>query len=163
MPDYPILINNPSNQSVSAPPHPTCPSTRTCSSSRRCAPGLVSCRHKEALALASVNSKLQQSHLLTDRKAVPAFRPAVSCHMDYSSYFPQNYQSLTAANLQAANTAFSPNGNAQQPQQPRQNGQLSQLPQNMFFLDDPFDVKMETNRPADIDHASFSSIPLPHV
>jgi len=86
--------------------------------------------------------------------------------MDYS-FFPSTYQTLPAADLQAATSALNVNGNPQQQQQrpQRQNAQLSHLPGDMFFLDDPFNVKMETTRPGDIiDHASFSSIhPLSHV
>jgi bZIP transcription factor len=81
--------------------------------------------------------------------------------MDYSSYFPPNYQSLTAANLRAANSTFQVSG--QQPQRPQQgqNGQMAQLPQDMFFLnDDPFDVKMEAQaRAGEIDLSSKTLYP----
>jgi hypothetical protein len=81
--------------------------------------------------------------------------------MDYSSYFPQNYQSLTAANLQAANSAFQVAGQQQQRPQQSQNGQMTQLPQDMFFLnDDPFDVKMEAQaRAGEIDLTSNNPSP----
>jgi len=87
--------------------------------------------------------------------------------MDYSSYFPQNYQSLTAANLQAANSAFQLAGQQPQGQQQRQNGQMAQLPQDLFFLNhDLFDVKMEAQaRAGDIDLSSKPPpvAPLSHV
>jgi len=87
----------------------------------------------------------------------PSCSPSAPAPMDYS-FFPSTYP---AADLQALNLNGNPQQQQQQPQ--RQNGQLSQLPGDIFFLDDPFNVKMETTRPGDIDHASFSSIhPLSH-
>ena len=92
--------------------------------------------------------------------------------MDYSSFFPPQYQHLTAANLQAANSAFSlnqstPTNAIHQQQQQRQQQQhpsnpVSQLQQNMFFLD-PFDTKLEHPQPNDLDHTSHSSTPNFHV
>jgi hypothetical protein len=84
--------------------------------------------------------------------------------MDYNAFYTHPYstpnpQPLSHANLQAANngTAF-PTTNQIQSNQPNP---ISQLQQNMFFLD-PFDTKMEDSQcPIDADPASYSSIPLP--
>jgi hypothetical protein len=91
--------------------------------------------------------------------------------MDYSTFYPQTtFPNLTAANLQA-NHAFSLNPNTnttaltqQQPrqQQPPQQQQpsgnnISQLQQNMFYLD-PFEAKVDQSQCPDLDHASFSSM-----
>jgi hypothetical protein len=90
--------------------------------------------------------------------------------MDFNSFYASQtaYPNLTAANLQA-NHAFSLNPNTnttslnqQQPrqQQPQQQQQpqnnMSQLQQNMFFLD-PFESKVDQSQCPDLDHASFSS------
>lgn len=80
--------------------------------------------------------------------------------MDYSSFFPQQYPNLTAANLQAAaNSTFSLNQNpstnaGQQQQQQQSSNTVSQLQQNMFYLD-PFDADCPPSN--DLDHASHSS------
>jgi hypothetical protein len=78
--------------------------------------------------------------------------------MDYSSatFFPQ-YSTLTSENLAASNNAFSLNPSPQQQQRSQNNNPVSQLQQNMFYLD-PFDAKLEQPHSNDIDHASFSSI-----
>jgi hypothetical protein len=81
--------------------------------------------------------------------------------MDYNAFFSQPYQNLTAANLQAANNAFSLNTGPpntshrqqQQQQQQPQNNHVSQLPQNVFYMD-PFDTKIEPTQTNDLDHAS---------
>jgi hypothetical protein len=81
--------------------------------------------------------------------------------MDYT-FFPQQYPNLTTANLQAANRAFNinpgpPNAPRQQQQhQQQQSNPVSQLQQNMFYLD-PFNTKMEQPQSNDVDHASYSS------
>jgi hypothetical protein len=83
--------------------------------------------------------------------------------MDYSSFYPQQYSTLTAENLQAANNAFAVNGNLPHlPQQNQPNGNntnnnVAQLQQNMFYLD-PFDTNVKPDS-IDPDHASYSSIP----
>jgi hypothetical protein len=87
--------------------------------------------------------------------------------MDYSSFFSQQYPNLTAANLQAANSTFSfnqrPATNAVHQQQRQQQQQqqpsipVSQLQQNLFYLD-PFDTKIEPQS-NDLDHTSYSSTP----
>ena len=82
--------------------------------------------------------------------------------MDYSSFFPQQYPNLTTANLQAANSAFSlnqnPPTNANHQQRQQSSNPVSQLQQNMFYLN-PFDTKPEHPQPNDFDHASYSSTP----
>src|SRR5271170_447346 len=89
--------------------------------------------------------------------------------MDYSAFYNQPYptantQPLSHANLQAANgNAFSlnpspPSANQIQSNQQTQSNPISQLQQNMFYLD-PFNTKMEC--PPDVDHGSYSS-PLPY-
>jgi hypothetical protein len=78
--------------------------------------------------------------------------------MDYSSFFPHQYPNLTAANLQAAaNSTFqlnqNPPTNAGQQQQQSSNT-VSQLQQNMFYLD-PFDADCPPSN--EVDHGSHSS------
>lgn len=112
-----------------------------------------------------VSFQSSEPGLLTQR---PARCPLPQIAMDYSSYFPENYQSLTAANLQAANSAFQVAGQQQQRPQQSQNGQMPQLPQDMFFLnDDPFDAKMEAQaRAGEIDLSSktpFPAVTLSHM
>jgi hypothetical protein len=89
--------------------------------------------------------------------------------MDYSSFFSQQYPNVTPQNFQASNNAFNPqhnnsnnsnNSNEQQRRQQSQsqqqnNNQISQLQQNMFYLD-PFDTKVEQHS-NDPDHTSYSS------
>ena len=79
--------------------------------------------------------------------------------MDYT-FFPEQYPNLTRANLQAANNAFSinpsPSNAPRQPQQQQQSNPVSQLQQNMFYLD-PFDTKIDQPQSNDVDHASYSS------
>jgi hypothetical protein len=77
--------------------------------------------------------------------------------MDYATFYPQHYQTLTTENLQAVNNAFQVNGSNQHPlpQQEQQPSNVAQLPQNMFFLD-PFDTKGPEGS-NDQDHASYSS------
>jgi hypothetical protein len=78
--------------------------------------------------------------------------------MDYSSFYPQQYSTLTAENLQAANNAFAVNGlinNAPAPNNGQPANNVAQLQQNMFYLD-PFDHngKVESN---DYEQGSHSS------
>ena len=72
---------------------------------------------------------------------------------------------MTVANLQAAtNSTFSLNQNiptngTPQHRQQQPSNPVSQLQQNMFYLD-PFDTKLEHPQSNDLDHASYSSTPL---
>jgi hypothetical protein len=107
--------------------------------------------------------------------------------MDYGSFYPQQqqqqqqqaYPNLTAANLQNlqtnTNNSFQlnpspptltqPNSTDQCPNHqnsisPLQQNNIAPLQANMFYLD-PFDTKVDTSQAAnDLDHASYSSIPL---
>jgi hypothetical protein len=88
--------------------------------------------------------------------------------MDFSTYCPDGYSTLTTEHLQAANNAFALNGNLPPgPSQPcpgnnslpQTNNNIAQLQQNMFFLD-PFETNTKVD-PVDQDHASYSSIFLP--
>lgn len=84
--------------------------------------------------------------------------------MDYNTFFSQPYQNLTAANLQATNNAFPintspPNASHRQQQQQAQSNPVSQLQQNLFYLD-PFEAKVEPTQSNDLDHVSCNpSIP----
>jgi len=83
--------------------------------------------------------------------------------MDYSNFYANPYppptaQPLTHANLQAANgNAFSHNPSPQSNQQTQANP-ITQLQQNMFYLD-PFDTKMDHSEcPPEFDSASCESL-----
>jgi hypothetical protein len=85
--------------------------------------------------------------------------------MDFSTYCPEGYSTLTTEHLQAANNGFALNGNLPPgPSQPcpgnnslpQANNNVAQLQQNMFFLD-PFETNTKVD-PLDQDHASYSSM-----
>ena len=81
--------------------------------------------------------------------------------MDYSSFFSQQYPNLTTTNLQGATFSLNQNPptnvtHQQQQQQQQPSNTVSQLQQNMFYLD-PFNTKLEHPQSNDIDHASYSS------
>ena len=92
--------------------------------------------------------------------------------MDFSAFYAQQpfpqQPPLTKANVHASNNVFAmnpaqvaPQQRHQQQQQQQQNSQISQLQQNMFFLD-PFSTEIDTSS-NDVDHASYSSMFHAHI
>ena len=89
--------------------------------------------------------------------------------MDYSTFYPHPYRPskprpLDQTNLQAPNGNVFPLNHSPptttqaRPSQQSQSNPMSQLQQNLFYLD-PFDTKVENAPfPLDVDHASFTSI-----